>query len=461
MSEHTITPVPFIEPLAIARAWQGDPYLSWLDSALVHDTFANEALGRWSYIAANPFGVFKVVDGVAYWQDQRLEGTPFDALRTLLKRYKRPLIEGGPPFQGGVIGVFSYDAVHLFEKIPDVGEAAGAPLHQITLAFYDQLFACDVIAQKTWWIAPKGVAPPTIKQTAPQLKPIEPVIWQQQCERHIFEQKVASIIEMIRRGDVFQVNLAHHFKAYLDAPPHALSIYERLRRANPATFCALLTTPTSFIACTSPERFLKLKGRNIETRPIKGTRKREHDPELDQIAINQLVKSEKDRAENTMIVDLLRNDLSRVCEPDHVDVPQLCAVESYASVHHLVSVVTGKLLPNMDALDLIAATFPGGSITGAPKIKAMEIIANLENVRRGAYCGALGYIDFSGDMDLNIVIRTLVGEGNTLSLHAGGGITLLSDPELEYDETIVKAERILNAFGVIPKNTSSNIEQAS
>lgn len=463
LSKHTITHVPYIAPIEIARAWKDKPYLSFLDSAISNTVTVGDTLGRWSFIAANPCGVFKVIDGVAYWQNQgmhcshemRLDGSPIDALRTILKRYHRPLIEGGPPFQGGAIGVFAYDAMHLFEKVPDVGE--GAPLNQITLAFYDRLFACDVVAQKTWWIAPEGVEAPVLNDNdlESQIAPIEPIIWQQQCQRDVFEQKVANVIEMIRNGDVFQVNLAHHFVAKFNQPPQALSIYERLRLANPAPFCALLTTPQGFIASTSPERFLKLTGRHVETRPIKGTRKRYHDKAHDDASIQELAASEKDRAENIMIVDLLRNDLSRVCEPHHVDVPQLCAVESYASVHHLVSVVTGKLALHHDALDVFAATFAGGSITGAPKIKAMEIIARLESVRRGAYCGAIGYIDLSGDMDFNIVIRTLVCEGNTLSLHAGGGITLLSDPVSEYDETMIKAEKILNALGTI----SSNIEQ--
>ena len=205
-----------------------------------------------------------------------------------------------------------------------------------------------------------------------------------------------------------------------------------------------------FIASTSPERFLKLVGRDVETRPIKGTVRRAADAAADRSNADWLANSEKDRAENTMIVDLLRNDLSRVCEPGSVDVPVLCAIETYASVHHLVSVVTGRLKPEKDIVDLIAATFPGGSITGAPKIKAMEIIAQLEGAPRGPYCGAIGYIGFDGNADLNIAIRTLVCDGERFSLHAGGGITLLSDPASEYDETLAKAERILGALGSAP-----------
>jgi para-aminobenzoate synthetase component 1 len=200
------------------------------------------------------------------------------------------------------------------------------------------------------------------------------------------------------------------------------------------------------LCSSSPERFLELHGSLVETRPIKGTAKRSADAAEDKIIAAHLLASEKDRAENIMIVDLLRNDLSKVCEPHHVAVPVLCGLETYAGIHHLVSVVTGTLREDKDALDLLTAAFPGGSITGAPKVKAMEIIAQIEKQPRGAYCGAIGYIGFDGNMDLNIAIRTVAIAKGLATFQVGGGVTLKSDPQAEYEETLAKADRIFAAF---------------
>ena len=250
----------------------------------------------------------------------------------------------------------------------------------------------------------------------------------------------------ILEGDIFQANIAQRFRAACPARFDPLAFYERLRAINAAPFAAFLDFGDIAVASSSPERFLKVQGTRVETRPIKGTAPRSSDPAEDAKALGTLLASEKDRAENVMIVDLLRNDLSRVCRPHSVEVPVLCGPESYASVHHLVSVVTGELAPGKDALDLLAAAFPGGSITGAPKVRAMQIIAELERVPRGVYCGAIGYFGFDGAMDTNIAIRTVVFRNREASVHAGGGITLLSDPAAEYDETLAKVRRIFAAF---------------
>jgi len=245
----------------------------------------------------------------------------------------------------------------------------------------------------------------------------------------------------IHDGDCYQVNLAQRFAANATGDPWLA--YQALRVINPAPFSAYLTTPYAQILCASPERFLRLEGRRVETKPIKGTRPRAGHARLDAELSEALRLSEKDRAENVMIVDLLRNDLSKSCAPGTVRVPRLFEVESYPTVHHLVSTVTGELQEDRDALDLLRGCFPGGSITGAPKLRAMQIIEELEPQRRGVYCGAIGYIGFDGGMDLNIAIRTLVYSGGVIRCWAGGGIVADSQLEDEYQETFDKAAAML------------------
>ena len=250
--------------------------------------------------------------------------------------------------------------------------------------------------------------------------------------------------EYIRAGDIFQANISQRLEAPWRA--HPFELYQVLRQHNPAPFAAYLDLGDATIVSASPERFLQLRAGVVETRPIKGTAPRGLNPMHDLALEQALLQSEKDRAENTMIVDLLRNDLSRVCCDHTVDVPELCALERYAGVHHLVSTVTGRLLPGRTAVDLLRAAFPGGSITGAPKVRAMEIIAELEPTRRGPYTGSIGYIGFDGTMDTSIVIRTLVVRDGTAYFQVGGGIVADSDPEREYRETLDKAGGMLDAL---------------
>jgi para-aminobenzoate synthetase component 1 len=256
---------------------------------------------------------------------------------------------------------------------------------------------------------------------------------------------VARVIEYIRAGDIFQANLSHRLEAPLDGTP--LELYRRLRTRNPAPFAAFLDFGELAVASSSPERFLRVApGGQVETRPIKGTRPRGLGPEHDAALALALAESEKDRAENVMIVDLLRNDLSRVCRPGTVRVPQLFALEQYATVHHLVSTVVGELEPEHDAVDLLRAAFPGGSITGAPKVRAMQIIAELEPTQRAVYCGAIGYLSTSGALDTSVVIRTCLVRGRDVYFQVGGGIVADSDPEQEYRETLDKAGGLLAAL---------------
>jgi para-aminobenzoate synthetase component 1 len=257
-------------------------------------------------------------------------------------------------------------------------------------------------------------------------------------------QMVRRGIEYIHAGDVFQVNLAQ--RLLYPAVDGSVALYLRMRRRNPATFAAFFDGGDFQIVSASPERFLRVAAGHVETRPIKGTRPRTHLPEADLFAGAELCQSVKDRAENVMIVDLLRNDLSRVCTAESVRLVDLCRLELYETVQHLVSVVEGDLEPDKTPLDLIAAAFPGGSITGAPKVRAMEIIAELEPTARGPYCGCLGYLGFDGTLDLNILIRTVTAGRGWWQLPVGGGIVAQSDPRKEYAETWDKAAGLLRAL---------------
>ncbi len=271
--------------------------------------------------------------------------------------------------------------------------------------------------------------------------------WASNFTRAEYERAVGAVIERILAGDIFQANLAQRFEAPLPADFDHFGFYRRLRAVNPAPFAAYLDHMNFVLASASPERFLRVEGARVETRPIKGTRPRFDDALVDMLQTKALSESRKDRAENVMIVDLLRNDLSRVCAPGSVKAPQLCELESFATVHHLVSTVTGELRQGLGPVDMLAAAFPGGSITGAPKLRAMEIITELEGHARGPYCGAIGYLGFNGTMDLNIVIRTAAFRGGSCVVQAGGGIVTASDPASEYVETLDKARRIFEAFG--------------
>jgi para-aminobenzoate synthetase component 1 len=256
---------------------------------------------------------------------------------------------------------------------------------------------------------------------------------------------VTRVREYIVAGDIFQANLSQRLEAPLEEDHWHL--YRRLRDVNPAPFAAYLEFDGVHVASASPERFLQLTpSGQVETRPIKGTRPTGLSPQHDAALSRSLADSEKDRAENLMIVDLLRNDLSRVCRPGSVRVPELFALERYRTVHHLVSTVVGQLAPGRDATDLLAAAFPGGSITGAPKVRAMEIIAELEPSRRGVYCGSIGYLSVTGAMDTSIVIRTLVALGGRAYFQVGGGIVADSEPEQEYQETLHKARALVAAL---------------
>jgi len=450
--------LPTIDAIAAAARLRALPGLAVLDSAMRHD-----ALGRLSVVAADPFARFRFRDGQASLDGRPVPGGPFEALRACLAPYRLPA-DPARPFPGGAIGYIAYDCGACLERVTPPARRAGLT-DDIALDFYDTVLALDHAAGTATLLStgfPETEPGPRaaraearlaafadLLRAAPAPEPAPDcgtLAWRSNFTRQAYERAVETVRDYIRAGDIYQANIAQRFTADLPAGFDPFALYRRLRETNPATFGAYQEFEGLTVASSSPERFVRLDGRHVETRPIKGTAKRLPDPAEDRAAAEGLAASAKDRAENVMIVDLLRNDLSRVCEPGSVAVPVLCGLETYAGVHHLVSVVTGTLRDGLDGLDLLEKTFPGGSITGAPKIRAMDIISEIEGDAREIYCGAIGRIGFDGDLDTSIAIRTVFMDDREAVLQAGGGVTLLSEPGPEYDETLAKAERVFRAF---------------
>ncbi len=456
--------IPYHSPLAACARLRSvsacGAGLVLLDSALRDD-----ARGRISYLAVDPFRTLTSKDGrLRLDGGEESSGDPFAVLAALLDRERLPTTPGLPPFQGGAAGVFGYELAQHLERVPLAAEdPGGGP--DLAVGFYDVVVAYDHADERAWIVsngrpetnegarrrrarrrldAFAALLAGPVEEAGPP-PPARPAACTSDFSRAEYERRVGIVIERILAGDIFQANLSQRFRVPSSEPP--FDLYSRLRRDNPAPFAAYVELGGLVVASASPERFLRLDGRRVETRPIKGTRPRAASPDADRQAAEALLASEKDRAENVMIVDLLRNDLSRVCLDGTVEVPALCVLESFATVHHLVSTVVGELRPGVGAVDLLRATFPGGSITGAPKIRAMEILAELEPVRRGPYCGSIGWIGFDGGMDTSIAIRTMTFQGGEVSFGVGGGVTADSDPRAEYDETIDKARALLRAAG--------------
>lgn len=439
--------VPPPDPFGTCVRCSGLPHLLFLDSS----SSDGGPLSRYSFLAADPVTVVHA---------------PREA-RELLRRHHRAPLAGLPPFQGGVAGYLGYDWGAALERVArPPADGATPSMPDVQLALYDWVIAWDHLEEKAWlistgigdagrsrsderaaaratWVRQRLAAAPPAIHDAPAPAPTPP---QSNFTRAEYEAAVARIRDYIERGDVYQVNLAQRFRAPFAGS--ALALYRRLRVRNPAPFACYLEIGRAAIAGISPERFLRLDAatRVAEARPIKGTRPRGATAQKDSALARELLASEKDRAENVMIVDLLRNDLGKVCRPGSVTVPKLFALETHPTVHHLVSTVTGVLRDDADGFDLLRAAFPGGSVTGAPKIRAMEIIAELEPAPRGVYCGAIGYISVSGAMDFNIPIRTIVLQNGAATFHAGAGIVWDSEPAAEYRETLAKARTLIEAL---------------
>lgn len=375
---------------------------------------------------------------------------PFSLVRRALAA--DPACASTLPFCGGAIGYFGYDLARRIEQLPALAEDAER-IPEMAIGIYDWAVVVDHRERRSWLVG-QGRDPETdlkwdsllerfrktpVEKSRVPFRIVSPV--NSNLTHEQYARAFRRIRGYIHDGDCYQVNLAQRFAAGANGDPWLA--YQALRVINPAPFSAYFTTPYAQILCASPERFLKVEDGRVETKPIKGTRPRAGHPRLDAERSEALRLSEKDRAENVMIVDLLRNDLSKNCAPGTVRVPRLFEVESFPTVHHLVSTVTGELREGRDALDLLRGCFPGGSITGAPKLRAMQIIEELEPQRRGVYCGAIGYIGFDGRMDLNIAIRTLVHAGGVVRFWAGGGVVADSQLEAEYQETFDKAAAML------------------
>lgn len=416
-----VSSLPWQDPIVAATYFAPENGFVFFDSATAPNRFAN-----YSFIGFRPT---QIIDHLP----------PRESIQQS--------VENPPdvPWVGGWAGFLSYDLCHQFEKLPRP-RINDQNYPDILLGYYVHVIAFDHRREKAYFMShgPGVCAHQTILDEILAIHPplsapdfSMPVL--ADIPEQAYEKLVQRVIDYIYAGDIFQANLTRRFQAKLPSEIHPFDLYRRLRTQNSAPFAGYINQNGMIIASASPERFLKLSNGHVETRPIKGTRRRSSDPQEDHIIQAELANSDKDRAENIMIVDLLRNDLSRVCKPGSVTTPELLSLETYATVHHLVSSVEGELEDGVTALDLIQATFPGGSITGAPKIRAMEIIAELEPNHRGPYCGSMGFINLNGDMDFNILIRTYVIQDNHITFQTGGGIVADSDPHLEYLETEVKA----------------------
>jgi para-aminobenzoate synthetase component I len=439
----------------VAESFRDLPGLALLESARPGRN------ARWSYLTADPVAVLESPAGGS---------DPFAGARRLLARLDPAAADPGPvappPFIGGLVGFLGYDLGHALERLPSIAvDDQGLP--PLRLALHDWVVAWDR-RSGTAWLGGRALDGDTRglerrldsvherllrRPVARADEPLPAFRFRSSLSRREYEAGVEAVRADIARGEIYQANLTRRLEAPFEGDPWP--IHRRLRTGDPSLFSAYLDLGTSpetgrprAIVSASPEPFLSLSPTGVVTTdPIKGTRPRGRTREEDRRLAAELLASGKDRAENVMIVDVLRNDLGRVCRPGSVRVPRLCRLERTAAVQHLVSTVTGQLEDRRDAFDLLAASFPGGSITGAPKIRAMELLEGLEPVRRGPYTGALGWIGADGAMQTSILIRTFVADGRRLTLHVGGGITWRSDPAAEWDETVAKARGPLGAIG--------------
>jgi para-aminobenzoate synthetase component 1 len=440
----------------------------FLDSGMDH-----ENLGRYSFIGSDPFLVLtsRGSQVTLHYGDkrERVVGNPFDVLGRVLDKYSVQAPQPPIPFVGGVVGYLSYDLCHFIEGLPSTA-VDDLQLPECYLAFYDAVVGFDHLEGRAY-VASTGFSemdePRRVERARQRVDELKGILTQvsppptESSEDSIpvsklrggftheeYVEAVARVREYIAAGDIFQVNLSQRFEVELPIPPYEL--YRRLRGINPAPFAAYLKFDGVTIVSASPERFLRLRGDMVDTRPMKGTRPRGSNAAEDNALAAELLDSVKDRAENVMIVDLERNDLGRVCRYGTVKVRELWTLEKYATVFQLTSTVAGRLREDKGRIDLLKGAFPGGSITGAPKVRAMEIIDELEPTRRSVYTGSIGYLGFDGGMDSSIVIRTFIVKDGRAYFQVGGGIVWDSDPEGEYQETMDKARALIGALSLQP-----------
>ena len=458
-------------PDAFELLFEGKHFSFFLDSGMDPGK-----LGRYSFIGDNPFLVLSsrgseitIIRGT---EKSSLRGNPFDLLNNFLEVYHLDSSSPQVPFLGGAVGYFSYDLCHFIERLPDTA-VDDLWLPECYFGFYDLVVAFDNLQGRAYIISTgfpelresermerasqrlkevkeKLADVPASGREAP-LMPTSSTMGQVTLAGGFTHQEYADAVEKARQyiiaGDIFEVNLSQRFEAALSTTPYEL--YRRLRQINPAPFACYLGFDEVSVVSASPERFLRVRGDWVETRPIKGTRPRGKTPEEDEALASELVNSVKDRAENIMIVDLERNDLGRVCRFGTIKVTELAILEVFPTVFHLTSTVEGNLSEGKNCIDLLKASFPGGSITGAPKVRAMEIIDELEPTRRSVYTGNIGYLSFNGNLDLNIAIRTFLVKGSKAYFQVGGAVVYDSDPEAEYQETLDKARALINALNMV------------
>ena len=454
-----------LSPLQTFELFQDEPYSFFLDSSL-----RAGGLGRFSFLGISPFLVLRSrgTRVLLLREDEKPEevvGDPFEVLRGFLECYRI----AGPadlPLMGGAVGYFGYDLCHFIERLPAEAQD-DLELPEAYLGFYDTLMAFDRRQGKAYLLstglpewepdARRLRARRRLEELRARLRsspspfqssypPVAAV--RANFSREGYLEAVERAREFIAAGDIFQVNLSQRFEVPLPFPPQRL--YQKLRGCNPSPFAAYLNFPGAHVVSASPELFLRQRGDRVWTRPMKGTRPRGAEPEQDRNLAWELRGSIKDRAENVMIVDLMRNDIGRVCRFGTVRVPRLYTLEKYATVWQLTSTVAGRLRPGLGPVDLLRASFPGGSVTGAPKVRAMEVIDELEPTRRGVYTGAIGYISFHGDMELSMAIRTFVVKAGRAYFQVGGAVTYDSVAEAEYRETLDKARALFLALGLVP-----------
>lgn len=417
---------------------------------MLHSGYSDHPYSRFDIMVAEPRATLvtrgKTTHILRDGQSESSEGDPLSLLRHLLDSFPfscKP--QADYPFCGGAVGLLGYDLGRHFETLPEHAEKS-LQTPDMAIGIYDWALIADNHLQRLTLVSWGDIQARLdyLYALTPPSNPIPFSLtsrWQSNMTREQYGVKFKKIQDYLRSGDCYQVNLAQRFSARYQGDEW--QAFEKLNLANRAPFSAFLRLPDSVILSLSPERFVRLQDKQIQTRPIKGTLPRLADPQADREQALKLASSPKDRAENLMIVDLLRNDIGRVAQPGSVKVPELFVVEPFAAVHHLVSTITALLPGTLNACDLLRATFPGGSITGAPKVRAMEIIEELEPQQRNAWCGSVVYISFCGNMDSSITIRTLIAEQGQLYCSAGGGIVADSDESAEYQETFDKVNRIL------------------
>lgn len=439
--------------------------LAHLEGAfLLESVEGGERLGRYSFIGLQPRELYLFRDGAVTIRDANGERyleapDPLATLRRGLSRYRRARVDGLPRFAGGLVGYAGYEVVRSFERVPTPPRDAFPAVADAVFGVYDTVIVFDHVRHTMRLISHADDGGESRHRADARLDELEALLarparlagtpgdrtaaWRSNLTQADFESRVRRAVELIHGGDCIQIVLSQRFT--LDDPPDELSLYRALRSVNPSPYMFLLSSPGSTLVGASPEPFVRVEGRDVVMHPIAGTRPRGAGAEEDAKLELELLASEKERAEHVMLVDLARNDIGRVSEMGSVHVPVLMRVDRFSHVMHLVSIVEGKLRADLDAFDAFRACFPAGTLSGAPKVRAMQRIAELEDDRRGPYAGAVGYVDFDGNMDTCIVLRTALLQGGACHVQAGAGIVADSDPAAEHEETVAKSRALRRA----------------